>query len=190
MPRNLLAFSFNHKGYANSFWKVDSNNKADSKINGYSANPAPDIDTHDGQSNNQKTESSLAEIKLWNPNAAGLWSFLLSPIFGAWLHALNWKSLGQPDKAKICFYWVYGSIAFEFATYFLPDIVAYIGFVVLLVAWWLQSGKEQYKYVKENVPNYHKKKWATPLSIAGLIFLGLLFLTYALGEDTMASKQN
>ncbi len=187
---NLLAFSFKHVTSANSYRNADSNNHAFSKKNESSDNPAPDINSSDGQINNQKTESSLAEIKLWNPNAAGLWSFLLSPIFGAWLHALNWKSLGQPDKAKICFYWVYSSIAFEFARYFLPDIVAYIGFVVLLVAWWLQSGKEQYKYVKENVPNYQKKKWATPLSIAGLIFLGLLFLTYALGEDTMASQQN
>ena len=187
-PRNLLAFSFKHVTSANSYWNADSNNHAVSKKNESLGNPAPDINSRDGQSNNQKIESSLVETKLWNPNAAGLWSFLFSPIFGAWLHALNWKSLGLPDKAKISFYWVYGSLAFEFASFFLPDLVNKIGMVALLVAWWLQSGREQYNYVNEHFPNYQKKKWATPLSIAGLVLLGLLFLAFAIGEDAMASQ--
>ena len=32
---------------------------------------------------------------LWNPTAAGSWSILFSPIFGAYLHMLNWRALFQ-----------------------------------------------------------------------------------------------
>ena len=31
-----------------------------------------------------------ASNALWNPNTAANWSFLFSPLFGAYLHALNW----------------------------------------------------------------------------------------------------
>lgn len=36
-----------------------------------------------------------AAIALWNPNAAANWSLLFTPLFGAYLHMLNWRSLGE-----------------------------------------------------------------------------------------------
>ena len=38
--------------------------------------------------------------KLWNPNAATLWSLLFSPVFGAWIHAKNWEELGNEEESR------------------------------------------------------------------------------------------
>ena len=47
---------------------------------------------------------------LWNPFAARAWTVLFSPIFGAFLHAQNWKALGESGRAKRSMIWVYAFI--------------------------------------------------------------------------------
>jgi hypothetical protein len=49
-------------------------------------------------------------LKLWNPQAAVSWSLLLSPIFGAYIHAKNWSEIGELDEARRSKMWVYGGI--------------------------------------------------------------------------------
>ncbi|MDG2391690.1 MAG: hypothetical protein P8M30_20475 [Planctomycetaceae bacterium] len=111
-------------------------------------------------------------MALWNPNAAGFWSLLFTPVFGAWLHAKNWASLNEMEKSKKSFYWVYGSIGVVALTFLLSVTLSNLVYGALLVAWWLKEGNEQYRFVKENCPEYGKKKWGTPLSIAGLALFG------------------
>jgi len=60
---------------------------------------------------------------LWNPNAAAMWSLLLSPAFGAYLHAANWRSLGNQHRAAANMGWFWltvGVLVFSLATPFLP----------------------------------------------------------------------
>ena len=40
------------------------------------------------------------ELQLWNPNAAAIWSLFFTPIFGAWIHARNWKALNRQKEAR------------------------------------------------------------------------------------------
>ncbi|QGQ21975.1 PrsW family intramembrane metalloprotease [Gimesia benthica] len=137
----------------------------------------------------EATPNASSEPELWNPNAAGFWSLLLTPIFGAWLHAKNWTNLNETERSKKSFKWVYGSIGVVVLTLILPDLISNLAFGALLVAWWMKSGNEQYKYVKENHPDYQKKKWGTPLSIAGLTVIGVFILFGALELDRIESQK-
>src|ERR1051325_2512370 len=40
----------------------------------------------------------VAKPSLWNPSVASAWSLLLTPIFGAVLHALNWRELRHQNR--------------------------------------------------------------------------------------------
>ena len=42
---------------------------------------------------------AAAAAPIWNPSAAASWSLPFSPIFGAYLHMLNWRALGDEQKA-------------------------------------------------------------------------------------------
>ena len=45
-------------------------------------------------------------MPIWNPNAAASWSLPFSPVFGAYLHMLNWRSLGEEAKAATARTWL------------------------------------------------------------------------------------
>ena len=38
--------------------------------------------------------------ELWNPQTAAVLSLVLSPAFGAWIHAENWRILGNEKRAQ------------------------------------------------------------------------------------------
>ncbi len=123
------------------------------------------------ESNNQEHE----EYELWNPNAAANWCLLFSPIFGAWLQAINWEELGEPEKAKASRLWIY-----------LTPIVTIIGLIfdinvglIVLITWYVAEGRKQANYLKDNDIDYIKKPWAKVLGIAtvGLfVFIGILMM--------------
>lgn len=113
---------------------------------------------------------------LWNPIAAGAWSILFTPIFGAFLHMQNWKALGQSEKATASKWWMLGSIAFTVAVMasalFIPpsktiDRLSSLGGLLLLLVWVTTMGKSQHKYVAERFGKmYPRRGWAMPLVIA------------------------
>ncbi len=118
------------------------------------------------------------EYELWNPNAAASWCVLFSPIFGAWLQAINWEELGEHERAKASKMWVY-----------LTPIITIIGLIfdiniglIVLLAWYFTEGNKQAKYLKENDIDYIKKPWGKVLGIATLglfVFYGLLVVIFA-----------
>jgi hypothetical protein len=118
---------------------------------------------------NETTTSEEQTLKLWNPNTAANWSLLLTPIFGAWIQALNWKELNQPDKAKSSMAWVYGYVIFILTSLFI-NIPPVLGLGVLL-GWYFSSAKGQVKYIKENGVSYQKKSWGKPLKIGFSAFV-------------------
>ncbi len=113
---------------------------------------------------------------LWNPIAAGAWSILFTPVFGAFLHMQNWKALGQPEKATASKWWMLGTIAFIVAAMicdlFIPpsktiDNVSGFGGLALLLVWVTTMGKSQHRYVAERFgKTYPRRGWAIPLLIA------------------------
>jgi hypothetical protein len=125
---------------------------------------------------------------LWNPTAAGCWSILFSPIFGAYLHMLNWRALGQPEKAAASKRWVAGSIAFivamTLASVLQPEsrvmeILSQVSGLVLLIVWYYAIGKSQQTYVAARFgKQYPRRGWAVPLLGAIGIFIGVMVVAF------------
>jgi tetratricopeptide (TPR) repeat protein len=161
----------------------------------HSSNPNRRKSSDNGNAESLQTieHDDTREPTLWNPNAAGFWSLLLTPAFGAWLHAKNWKELGHPDKAKTSMLWVYAFVAIWVAIWFVSAATSPIPrviFGVFLAAWWMKSGNEQYKYVSEQCPSYHKKGWTRQLVIAGVSLVWIIGLIVAINADREATQAN
>jgi hypothetical protein len=134
---------------------------------------------------------------LWNPTAAGAWSLLFSPIFGAFLHMQNWKALGRPEKAAASKKWMLGSIVFLVAmmlsTLFLPesrvmDKAGNLGSLVLLIVWYYAIGKSQQTYVAARFgKTYPRRGWAVPLVVALAIFVAVICSAILLAGVLMAT---
>jgi len=118
---------------------------------------------------------------LWNPNVAANWSLLFSPAFGAYLQMRNWQALGEPEKASNSKTWVIIVLVIlltlPLVAVLVPGMSGLQRFsssvgIVLLIAWYVTSGREQTQYVKERFgKTYPRKGWGLPLLAA----LGVLF---------------
>ena len=122
---------------------------------------------------NAKKQSLLASAsqkpqEIWNPAALANWSLLFTPLFGAFLQAKNWESLGNRAEAKKAMVWFYFGVAVLLSV-FLNFGVALTAYVILLLSWYFISNRKQQKYVKEHFGSaYPRKGWGMPLAI-GLI---------------------
>ena len=129
---------------------------------------------------------------LWNPTAAGAWSLLFSPIFGAFLHMQNWKALGRPEKATASKKWMFGSIAFFVANIFSSPFLresgimgnaGSLGILVLLIVWYYAIGKSQQTYVAARFgKTYPRRGWVIPLVVAfGILVAATGFSIFLIG---------
>lgn len=134
----------------------------------------------------QESPLPPAPPRLWNPNAACLWSLPFTPIFGSLVQAKNWRAMGEPSRARASSLWAWGT-ALYLLVLAVVDIPRFVG-LVLLVAWYLSSGSPQIKFVAEKYgTEYEKKSWMPPLSIAFAIWGLLVALALAalfLGGET------
>ena len=128
-------------------------------------------------------QENLTKVALWNPRASFWWSLIFSPIFGAWIHAKNWKVLGNETKAKQAMNWGYSYIAFLLLFIFLPDSdyilrIVYLINIIFLISFYFFMGKSQIKYVIEHhYGTYEKKRFIIPFGIAIasiILYFGLL----------------
>jgi heme/copper-type cytochrome/quinol oxidase subunit 2 len=118
---------------------------------------------------------------LWNPDAAGAWSLLFSPIFGSVLVRKNWQALGEPDKARTGTIWLVASVVMFVAT-----LVTGVFGLLYIIVWYFMFQRPQATYVKERWGrDYPRKGWLMPLLvalvayvavIAALIFLAATFM--------------
>lgn len=107
-------------------------------------------------------DTTEAPPALWNPNAAGLWSLLFTPIFGSVLLLKNWREIGADDKVRSARTWLIVSIVVMIPAMF----VGLVGFIYLIV-WYFAWQKPQATFVKERWGNdYPRKPWGLPLLIA------------------------
>lgn len=128
-------------------------------------------------------EASLTEesnetcnVALWNPDAAGAWSLLFSPLFGSILVYKNWKALGEEEQAKKSKKWIYISAPMAL----LSALLGVFGLIYIAV-WYFTSQKKQTQYLKSKFSgNYPKKGWLKPLGIAFGCLLGLVALIVGL----------
>jgi hypothetical protein len=109
-------------------------------------------------------------IALWNPLAAALWSIILTPIFGTYIHLLNWKALNEPQKESSAKIWFYVSFFVIIISLFFMGGNAGLGSLIYLIVWYLVAGLLQKNYLSEKFgSNYIRKSWAKPLLIAFII---------------------
>jgi len=120
---------------------------------------------------------------LWNPNAAAMWSLLLTPAFGAFLHMKNWTALGEHGKADTSRKWFIGLVAamvvLSIVSIWLPESKLLSAFgrgagIGMLVAWYVGSGKPQVAYVLGRYgKTYPRRGWlsAVLLGIAAMVAL-------------------
>lgn len=130
-------------------------------------------------------------LALWNPKAAALWSLLLTPAFGAWLHARNWERLGHPEKAKEAQAWLVAICAVNLinlavvavatangSDFSIPSSVG----LALLAVWYCMSAHAQVKYVAlHHGVAYARRTWGLPLmtglaAVAAFVLLNIVVL--------------
>lgn len=140
--------------------------------------------------NHQKNLADDELPYLWNPNSAALWSILFSPIFGAWLHMLNWRELGNEEMAKQNKMWVItlpiASIVLIILDVALDGKLPSTLGISLILIWYFTLGKKQVELVKNELNNeYEKRGWLKPIllaivsMVAFYIFLFVVYLVAA-----------
>ncbi|WP_432721793.1 hypothetical protein R0381_002112 [Jeongeupia wiesaeckerbachi] len=110
-------------------------------------------------------------------------SLIFSPIFGAWLHAKNWRTLGDEEKAEQSMLWAYGGIGILILLMFLPSSSGGPIGLGYLLAWNFFSARQQAMQIKERLgDNYKKKHWGKPVGIAIATLLALFLAADAASE--------
>jgi len=114
-------------------------------------------------------ESAVVAPALWNPMAAGIWSALLTPIFGSVVILKNWQSIGEQQRVKTGWAWLAVSVAMIVvfgATYWVH--------LIYLLTWYFAWPMKQARYVNERWgTNYPKKSWVAPLLVGLGVVLAL-----------------
>ncbi len=121
---------------------------------------------------------------LWNPDAAGAWSLLFTPAFGAFLHARNARVLGRLEEEAANWKWFYGTLAYLAVCILLalapiPEGVFRLAGLAVLLTWYFTTAKKQVTFVKETLGrDYHRKGWRQPLLIGFGCLVGVLVASF------------
>ena len=130
------------------------------------ANPyaAPTARVDEGQSDQDEAPD------LWNPEAGGAWSLLLSVAFGAWITLQNWKALGEEKQIATSRVWFIVSVIVVVLVILLP-MGRLLGFPYLII-WYFAQNRPQIKYVKERFDgDYPRRPWLKVLLLAFLLII-------------------
>jgi predicted Zn finger-like uncharacterized protein len=130
--------------------------------------------------------------KIWNPNVAASLSLFLTPAFGAFLHMMNWKALGEPGQARKSKIWFitalvlpYLAIPAELESRQSGGVILKLIFVLLLL-WYFISARKQARYVKEVLDNdYPRRGFIIPFAL-GILAVGAYFVVLGAIVASMA----
>ncbi|HYC53774.1 MAG TPA: hypothetical protein VEL28_02435 [Candidatus Binatia bacterium] len=119
---------------------------------------------------NVEPRASEAAPALWNPNAAGLWSLLFTPIFGSVLLLKNWRAIGADDKVRRARIWLVVSVVM-----LVPAMIVGLAGFIYIIVWYFAWQKPQATFVKQRWGDgYPRKSWGWPLLIALGCWLALM----------------
>ena len=125
---------------------------------------------------------SKTTIRLWNPRRLGVFGFFFGSFAGAFLHAQNWKALGNYEEAKSSYRWMWAWFAvMTIGVMFDISELAFnvIGFVFFLV--WVSTLSRQGNYIRQNQIQFTKKSWIKAIGIWCLLVLSFVVLIFILG---------
>ena len=141
---------------------------------------------------NQQQPTPAQGMALWNPNAAAAWSILFTPLFGAYLHTLNWRALGNSEQERASMRWVVAGVL-VLASFVIIDATAFdhakgdalarsIEFVFFL-AWYFLSARGQAKTIRAQYgAHYRRMSWRKPLLVALGCFCAYVLLVVAIAS--------
>lgn len=144
-----------------------------------------------GDAAGERASAAPAAAPIWNPYATANWSLLFSPAFGSYLQMLNWRALGETEKADSARNWFYASLAMLLVYAVVGALLAdpqrskaaaqMLGFIYLLV-WYFAAGRSQAKYVKAKFgADYSRRPWGKALLIAVGAFVGYFIVAVIVG---------
>ena len=138
-----------------------------------------------------RARNGTAAPPLWSANAAANWSLLFSPIFGAWLHMLNWRALGEKQREESAKTWLLMMALLLVATSVGGALMPFSGlsalsslaWFALLLVWYFASARSQVKWIAQRYgSDYPRRGWAPPLLGAIVLFLANLVLNFILSN--------
>jgi hypothetical protein len=104
---------------------------------------------------------------------------------------LNWRALGEPEKASSAQNWFHVSVAmlalYVLMGVFMDDSKAADGAarglgLLFLIVWYFSAGRAQSKYVKEKFGStYARKPWGKALLIGVAAFVGFIIAAVIVG---------
>ena len=113
---------------------------------------------------------------LWNPDAAGAWSLLLSPIFGSFLVRSNWRAIGDDEKARSGTVWIAVSVIMLAITSLAGSLFA----LIYIIVWYFAWQRPQSRYIKDRWGGgYPRKGWGKPIGIALLVYVATVAILFA-----------
>ncbi len=120
---------------------------------------------------------------LWNPNAAACWSLIFTPLFGATLHLLNWRSMQRAERMVGAKAWLVVSAVLFLLTMVLSITLPAasnalrVGSFVYLLIWYFAAARPQVKFVKlEYGRDYVRRAWWVPLLIAIVVVVASMIV--------------
>jgi len=119
--------------------------------------------------------------EIWNPDAVGVYSFFLTPVWGSILLSKNWVFLKNHEKAGKARMWGWAWLIIVLAYILLPKSVAnvptIVPFILLLIVWYFIVVKEQVNYLKITEISYYKNAWLKPLLLGiGSIIIFIMIM--------------
>lgn len=130
------------------------------------------------QSHSVPTQETGTAPSLWNPDALANWSLLLTPLFGSYLVAENYKAMGKHKDAKGAMDWFYigiatllsGFIFFPFGIYGFWMLM--LIFLAYLVSWYFMSARKQRRAILSAYgKNYERQPWGKVLVIGVAVMI-------------------
>lgn len=114
--------------------------------------------------------AEVSRPSLWNPDALANWSLLLTPIFGAYLVAENYKATGELSDAKRAIEWFYFGFAVLLSAILLAPFglfaVSMLIYIAYLLSWYFMSARKQSRGVMSKYgKNYERQPWGKVLVI-------------------------
>lgn len=110
---------------------------------------------------------------LWNPDAAGLWSLLLTPVFGSTLIWRNWIAIGERSKANLALFWLAVSVLFLLVAILLTPRLS----LPYIIVWYFACQRPQTLYIRKRWGiAYPRRPWLVPIlcMLGGILLLGVV----------------
>jgi len=116
------------------------------------------------------------------------WSVLFTPAFGSYLHAVNWRTLGESEKRAASMAWFYFSLAMLAAYVLMRE--ARLLYWLHCLGWYFANGRAQAIYVKRKYgAHYARRSWVGPLLIGAGSIIILLVCAYVLAPSVRVASE-